>query len=71
MSATGWEQPDSPEKVAELSKLAGRFPGWECWNAVSGLLHARRKGTDDPLVTGEDETDLADQIRRAEALREG
>ena len=47
---------------------AAEFPGWTAWRAVSGLLHARKAGTDPPLiVSGEDAVDLRDQILRAQA----
>jgi hypothetical protein len=55
-------------RESELSALAGRFPGWEAWRGVSGLWYARLRGTDDEPVSGEDPTDLADQIERAERL---
>jgi len=46
----------------------GDFPGWQAWRAVSGLLYARKAGTNPPLlVRGEDAEDLRDQIIRAEA----
>jgi hypothetical protein len=55
-------------RETELSALAGRFPGWEAWRGVSGLFYARLRGTEDEPVSGEDPTDLADSIERAERL---
>lgn len=55
-------------RESELAALARQFPGWEAWKGVSGLWYARRHGTSEPLVSGEDVQDLADQIARAEAL---
>lgn len=50
-------------------ELSARFPGWDIKRGTDGHLHARLAGTDPPLVaSGEDETDLRDQIR-AIALR--
>jgi hypothetical protein len=60
-----WHQPEDPG----IRGLAGRFPGWEVWRAASGLLYARRHGTRDEPVSGEDASGLADQITRAETLR--
>ena len=51
-----------------LAPIARRFPHWEIWRGTSGLLYARPAGTRDQPVAGEDATDLADQITRAEAL---
>jgi len=53
---------------SEMSALAGWFPRWEAWRGTSGLLYARPAGTRDQPVVGEDATDLADQITRAERL---
>ena len=53
----------------ELAALVRRFPRWEAWKGVSGLWYARWLRSSPPVVVrGEDLTDLADQIRRAEAL---
>ncbi len=59
-----WHQPEDPG----IRALAGRFPGWEVWRAPSGLLYARRHGTRDKPVSGENANNLADQITRAKAL---
>lgn len=58
------------ESESELAALTERFPLWEAWQGVSGLWYARRRRTQDEPVRGEDATDLADQIARAEALRD-
>ncbi len=56
--------------VTEQSILA-EFPGWSIWQGIEGLWHARIKGATPPvIVTGEDLTDLRDQIRGYEG-REG
>jgi hypothetical protein len=64
---TGWEQASDPE----IRGLAGKHPGWVAWRSVSGLLHAKLVADDSVQVRGEDAVDLADQIRRAEALQLG
>ncbi len=45
--------------------LAGEFPGWEAWQGIDRLWHARIRGAI-PLVMvhGEDLVDLRDQILR-------
>lgn len=59
---------DSAEIPQWWQPYAGDFPGWQAWRAVSGLLYARRTGTNPPLlVRGEDAEDLRDQVIRAEA----
>lgn len=57
-------------RASELAALAGRFPAWEAWRGISGLWYARRRGEAGHPVRGEDLTDLADQIERAQRLRE-
>jgi hypothetical protein len=53
-----------------LAVLRGRFPGWEAWRGVSGLLYVRRRMSSPPVVlrdvTGEG---LARQIREWEGRR--
>ena len=56
-------QPEDPG----IRALAGRFPGWEVWRGASGLLYARRHGTRDEPVSGEDAQELADRIAHAQA----
>jgi len=50
--------------AAELAPLIGKFPGWECWTGIAGLLYARRRRSSPPVVlrdvTGEG---LTRQIR--------
>jgi hypothetical protein len=55
-------------RETELSALAGKYPLWEAWRGISGLFYARLRGTDDEPVSGEDPTDLGDQIERAQRL---
>jgi hypothetical protein len=33
-----------------LAALRGRFPGWQAWRGVSGLLYARRLRTSPPVI---------------------
>lgn len=33
-----------------LTALRGRFPYWEAWVGISGLLYARRRLTSPPVV---------------------
>jgi hypothetical protein len=45
--------------------LAGEFPGWEAWQGIDRLWHARIRGAVPPvMVHGEDLVDLRDQILR-------
>jgi hypothetical protein len=60
----------TPESLAE------EFPGWEPWQGIEGLWHARIRGATPPvMVHAEDPTDLRDQIivhlRRAEMYGAG
>jgi hypothetical protein len=55
----------------DAAQIAGEFPGWEAWQGVDRLWHARIRGATPPvMVHGEDLVDLRDQIilqkRRAE-----
>jgi hypothetical protein len=39
------------------------FPGWEAWQGIEGLWHARIRGATPPvMVHGEDLVDLRDQL---------
>ena len=63
------EEPQIPQW---WEPYAAEFPGWTAWRAASGLLHARKHGTEPPLIVrGEDAVDLRDQIIRAEARLDG
>ena len=54
---------------SELAALAGTYPRWEAWQSgMTGIWYARLRGTADEPVMGEDVTDLADSIERAERL---
>jgi hypothetical protein len=57
---------DSAEDSAEdTAKIAGEFPGWEAWQGIDRLWHARIRGATPPvMVHGEDLVDLRDQIIR-------
>lgn len=41
---------DDPKPDPRLRELLARFPGWECWAGVSGLLYARRRNASPPAV---------------------
>jgi len=53
-----------------LAPLYGKFPGWECWVGVGGLLYARWRKSSPPVVfraaTAEG---LAAKIREYQAAR--
>ena len=56
----------------DVAQIAGEFPGWEAWQGIDRLWHARICGATPPvMVHGEDLVDLRDQIiihlRRTEA----
>ena len=56
---------------SELAALVRQHPRWEAWKGVSGLFYARWLRSSPPVVVqGESPEDLADQINRAERLRE-
>ena len=62
------DEEDEPQIPRWWEPYAAEFPGWTAWRAVSGVLHARKTGTNPPLIVrGEDAIDLRDQIIRAEA----
>jgi hypothetical protein len=45
--------------------IAAEFPGWEAWQGIDRLWHARIRGAVPPvMVHGEDLVDLRDQIIR-------
>lgn len=48
-----------------MESLAEEFPGWEAWQGIDRLWHARVRGATPPvMVHGEDLVDLRDRIRR-------
>jgi hypothetical protein len=50
-----------------LTELRGRFPGWQAWRGVSGLLYARRLRTSPPvIVRAATAADLAARITEHE-----
>ena len=62
--------PQPPLPHDPLAVLRGRFPGWECWRGVSGLLYVRRRMSSPPVVfRGYTAQSLAEQIREHEARR--
>jgi hypothetical protein len=47
-----------------VESLATEFPGWEAWQGIDRLWHARIRGAVPPvMVHGDDLVDLRDQIR--------
>ncbi len=53
-------------RESELAAVGRKHPCWEVWRGTSGLLYARRRGTQDKPVVGESPEDLSDMITRAE-----
>lgn len=56
----------------DADQVADEFPGWEAWQGIDHLWHARIRGATPPvMVHGGDLVDLRDQIivylRRADA----
>ena len=48
--------------------VAREFPGWDISKGTGGLWYARLRGSDPPtMASGEDPTDLRDEIRRKRA----
>jgi hypothetical protein len=53
-----------------LSPLRGKFPGWEAWVGVGGILYVRRRMTSPPVVfRAETAGDLATQMHEHELKR--
>lgn len=53
-----------------LAALRGRFPGWQAWRGVSGVLYARRLRASPPvIVRGATADDLAVKITEHERGR--
>ena len=49
----------------DAAQIAGEFPGWEAWQGIDRMWHARVRGATPPvMVHGEDPVDLRDQITR-------
>jgi hypothetical protein len=49
----------------DAAQIAGEFPGWEAWQGIDRMWHARVRGATPPvMVHGEDLVDLRDQIIR-------
>lgn len=61
---------NGPEELTG-EDVAREFPGWDISKGTGGLWHARLRGSDPPVMTsGEDPTDLRDEIRRKLAQAE-
>ena len=61
----GGEDPVTAESIAD------EFPGWEAWQGIDRLWHARVRGATPPImVHGEDLVDLRDQVKRKLAKTE-
>jgi hypothetical protein len=49
----------------DAAQIAGEFPGWEAWQGIDRMWHARVRGATPPvMVHGEDLVDLRDQVIR-------
>jgi hypothetical protein len=56
---------DVMDGINGAAGLAGEFPGWEAWQGIDRLWHARIRGAIPPvMVHGDDLVDLRDQILR-------
>jgi hypothetical protein len=56
---------DGMDGINDAAGLAGEFPGWEAWQGIDRLWHARIRGAIPPvMVHGDDLVDLRDQILR-------
>jgi hypothetical protein len=63
---------DAMDSNDDAAQIADEFPGWEAWQGIDRLWHARIRGATPPvMVHGEDVAGLRDQIavylRHAEA----
>jgi hypothetical protein len=57
--------------INDAAGLAGEFPGWEAWQGIDRLWHARVRGAIPPvMVHGDDLVDLRAQILRHVQSRE-
>jgi hypothetical protein len=53
------------EAAVTKESIESEFPGWEAWQGIDRLWHARIRGATPPvMVHGEDLVDLRDMIRR-------
>ena len=51
--------------------IEAEFPGWEVWQGIDRMWHARIRGATPPvMVHGEDLIDLRDEIKRRLAKSE-
>jgi hypothetical protein len=50
-----------------IESIQAEYPGWEAWQGIDRLWHARISGATPPvMVHGEDLVDLRDEIKRWE-----
>ena len=60
-----WSIVDAMDSNDDVAHIAGEFPGWEAWQGIDRMWHARSRGATPPvMVHGEDLVDLRDQIIR-------
>ena len=53
------------DSTNDTAEIAGEFPGWEAWQGIDRMWHARIRGATPPvMVHGENLVDLRDQIVR-------
>jgi hypothetical protein len=53
------------DSVENARAIEAEFPGWEAWQGIDRLWHARIRGATPPvMVHGEDVVDLRDLIIR-------
>jgi hypothetical protein len=53
------------EDEVTAESIEAELPGWEAWQGVDWLWHARIRGATPPvMVHGEDLDDLRDQVKR-------
>jgi hypothetical protein len=51
------------DSTNDAAQIAGEFPGWEAWQGIDRMWHARIRGATPPvMVHGADLVDLRDQI---------
>jgi hypothetical protein len=56
---------DFMDLTNDAAEIAREFPGWDAWQGIDRLWHARIRGAVPPvMVHGEDLVDLRDQIIR-------
>ena len=54
---------DEAMDFVTVKSIEAEFPGWEAWQGIDRLWHARIRGATPPvMVHGEDLVDLRDQL---------